>query len=85
MHRGLPGGNAKLVLILPRPWALPTLGRVLTPLLLGLLRLFLRCRNHLKYGGLSCGCYTYAYKINECSSMMELLYFNWNTPRTVRT
>ena len=28
MHRGLPEGNTKLVLILVRPWALPTLGRV---------------------------------------------------------
>ena len=28
MHRGLPGGNTKLVLILLRPWALPPLGRV---------------------------------------------------------
>ena len=46
------------------------LGRVLTPLLLGLRRLLLRGRDHLKYGALSCGCYTYAYEINECSSMM---------------
>ena len=46
------------------------LGRVLTPLLLGLRRHLLWCRNHLKYGALSCGCYTYAYEINECSSMM---------------
>ena len=46
------------------------LGRVLTPLLLGLRRLLLWCRNHLKYGALNCGCYTYAYEINECSSMM---------------
>ena len=28
MHRGLSGGNTKLVLKLSRPWALPTLGRV---------------------------------------------------------
>jgi hypothetical protein len=46
------------------------LGRVLTPLFLGLRRLLLRCRNHLKYGVLSCGCYTYAYGINECSPKM---------------
>ena len=28
MHRGLPEGNTKLVLIFSRPWALSTLGRV---------------------------------------------------------
>ena len=28
MHRGLPEGNTKLVLIRLRPWALPTLDRV---------------------------------------------------------
>jgi len=28
MHRGLPEGNTKLVLILARPWALLTLGRI---------------------------------------------------------
>ena len=44
------------------------LGRVFTPLLLGLLRLLLWCRNHLKYGALSCGCYTYAYEMIECNS-----------------
>ena len=44
------------------------LGRVLTPLLLGLLRLLLRCRNHLIYGALSCGCYTNAYEMIECNS-----------------
>ena len=26
MHRGLPEGNTKLVLILTWPWALPTIG-----------------------------------------------------------
>ena len=26
MHRGLPEGNTKLVLIFVRPWALPTIG-----------------------------------------------------------
>ena len=26
MHRGLPEGNIKLVLILTMPWALPTIG-----------------------------------------------------------
>ena len=26
MHRGLSEGNTKLVLILARPWALPTIG-----------------------------------------------------------
>ena len=26
MHRGLPEGNTRLVLILVRPWALPTVG-----------------------------------------------------------
>ena len=26
MHRDLPEGNTKLVLILARPWALPTIG-----------------------------------------------------------
>ena len=46
------------------------LGRVLTPLLLGLRRLLLRCRNHLKDGALGRGCYTYAYEINECSPKM---------------
>ena len=44
------------------------LGRVLTPLLLGLLRLHLRCRNHLKHGVLNCGCYTNAYEMIECNS-----------------
>ena len=28
MHQGLPEGNTKSVLMLLRPWALPTLGRV---------------------------------------------------------
>ena len=60
------------------------LSRVLTPLLLGLLRLFLRCRNHLEHDVLNGGCYTNAYEIIECSSMMQLLYFNWNALRTVR-
>ena len=60
------------------------LGRVLTPLLLGLLQLLLRCRNHLKHDVLNGGSYTNAYEIIECSSMMQLLYFNWNALRTVR-
>ena len=38
------------------------LGRVLTPLLLGLRRLLLWYRDHLKDGALSCGCYMYAYE-----------------------
>jgi len=46
------------------------LGRVLTPLLLGLRRLLLWCRDHLKDGSLRCGCYTYAYELNECSPRM---------------
>jgi len=62
-------------------WAL---GRVLTPLLLGLLRLLLGRRNHLEHDVLNGGCYTNAYEIIECSSMMQLLYFNWNALRTVR-
>ena len=44
-------------------WVRRALGRVLTPLLLGLRRLLLWCRNHLKYGALRCVCYTYAYEI----------------------
>ena len=50
----------------------------------GLRRLLLRCRNHLKYDALSCGCYTYAYETNDCISMMQLIYFNWKALRTVR-
>ena len=60
------------------------LGRVLTPLLLGLLRLLLWRRNHFEHDVLNGGCYTNAYEIIECSSMMQLLYFNWNALRTVR-
>ena len=60
------------------------MGRVLTPLLLGLLRLLLGRRNHLEHDVLNGGCYTNAYEIIECSSMMQLLYFNWNALRTVR-
>ena len=59
-------------------WVRRALGRVLTPLLLGLRRLLLRCRNHLEYDVLNGGCYTNAYEIIECSSMMQLIYFNWN-------
>ena len=44
------------------------LGRVLTPLLLCLIRLLLRYRNHLKHGVLNCGCYTNAYEMIECNS-----------------
>ena len=61
------------------------LGRVLTPLLLGLIQLLLRSRDRLKHDALSCGRYTNAYEINECSSMMRLLYYKWNDLRTVRT
>ena len=50
------------------------------PLLLGLLRLLLRCRNHLKHDILNGGCYTNAYEIIECSSMMQLLYFKLKCP-----
>ena len=57
---------------------------VLTPLLLGLLRLLLGRRNHLEHDVINGGCYTNAYEIIECSSMMQLLYFNWNALRTVR-
>ena len=53
------------------------LGQVLTPLLLGLRRLLLRCHNHLKYGAPSCGCYTYAYEMIECNSNYVL-----TTPKT---
>ena len=60
------------------------LGRVLTPLLLGSIWLLLRCRYHLIHDVLNGGCYTNAYEIIECSSMMKLLYFNWNALRTVR-
>jgi len=60
------------------------LGQVLTPLLLGLIRLLLWCRYHLIHDILNGGCYTNAYEIIECSSMMQLLYFNWNALRTVR-
>ena len=56
------------------------MGRVLTPLLLGLLRLLLRCHNHLKHDVLNSGCYTNAYEIIECSSMMQLLYFKQKCP-----
>ena len=60
------------------------MGRVLSPLLLGLLQLLLRCRNNLKHDVLNGRCYTNAYEIFECSSRMQLLYFNWNALRTVR-
>ena len=50
------------------------MGRVLTPLLLGLIWLLQRCRNHLKHGVLNCGCYTNAYETIKCSSMMQLLH-----------
>ena len=56
------------------------MGRVLTPILLGLLRLLLWCRNHLKHDILNGGCYTNAYKIIECSLMMQLLYFKLKCP-----
>ena len=46
------------------------LGRVLTPLLLGLIRLLLRCRNHLIHDVPNGGCSMNAYGIIECSSMM---------------
>ena len=46
------------------------LGRVFTPLLLGLIRLLLWCRYHLIHDVLNGGCYTNAYEIIECSSMM---------------
>jgi len=36
MHRGLPEGNTKLVLILAMPWALPTIGPGLHEFLLDL-------------------------------------------------
>ena len=64
-------------------WSQTGLGPVLTPLLLGLRRLLLRCRNHLEHDVLNGGCYTNAYEIIECSTMMQLLYFNWNVLRTV--
>jgi hypothetical protein len=60
------------------------LGRVLTPLLLGLLRLLLRCRNHLIYGALSCGCYTNAYEMIECNSNYTITTIKRNVLRTVR-
>ena len=44
------------------------LARVLTPLLLGLLRLLLRSRDHLQHNALSCGRYTNAYEMIECNS-----------------
>ena len=47
MHRGLPGGNTKLVLILLRPWALPTLGRVFTNSFLGLPHYLLSFTNNV--------------------------------------
>ena len=61
-----------------------TLGQLPANLLLwGLpLRLLWR-RNHLEHDVLNGGCYTNAYEIIECSSMMQLLYFNWNALRTV--
>ena len=60
MHRGLPSGCCS---------ELGSDGpRVLTPLFLGLIWLLLRCRNHLIYGALSCGCYTNAYEMIECNS-----------------
>ena len=44
------------------------LGQVLTPLLLGLLRLLLWSRDRLKHDALSCGRYTnaYTYGMREC-------------------
>ena len=78
MHRGLPSGCCTEL------GSDGALGRVLTPLLLGLRRLLLRCCNHLKYGALSYGYYMHAYEINKCISMMYLIYFNWNALRTVR-
>ena len=47
-----PGLALRLLLSARVSWALV---RVLTPLILGLCRLLLRCRNHLEYGALSCG------------------------------
>ena len=44
------------------------LGRVLTPLLLGLLRLLLQSHDRLKHDALSCGRYMNAYEMIECNS-----------------
>ena len=44
------------------------LGWVLTPLLLGLLRLLMRSRDRLKHDALSCGRYMNAYEMIECNS-----------------
>ena len=60
------------------------MGWVLTPLLLGLIRLLLRCCYHLIHDVLNGRCYTNVYEIIDCSSIMQLLYFNWNALRTVR-
>ena len=51
-------------------WDRRALGRVLTPLLLGLIRLLLWCRYHLIHDVLNGGCYTNAYEIIEGSSTM---------------
>ena len=51
------------------------MGRVLTLLLLGLLRLLLCCRNHLIHNVFNCGCYTNADEITECNPTIYLLYF----------
>ena len=53
------------------------LGRVLTPLLLGLLRLLLRSHDRLKHDTLSCRHYTNAYEKIECNSNYVL-----TTPKT---
>ena len=59
-----PGLDFGLLLRARVRWVL---GRVLTPLLLGLLRLLLWYRNHLIHNVLNCGCYTNAYEITECN------------------
>ena len=53
------------------------LDRVLSPLLLGLIRLLLRSRDRLKHDALSCGRYTNAYEMIECNSNYVL-----TTPKT---
>ena len=44
------------------------LGRVLTPLLLGLIRLLLWCRYHLIHDSLGGGFYMHAYEMIECNT-----------------
>ena len=69
MHRGLPEGNTKLVVILARPWALPTIGpglpRIPSP---SCFASSWAARPRLFHSHeIACtGIYMYAHDINEC-------------------